>query len=111
MKIIPLAALAAAAAFAGAAEAGVTVTYENPGVVNTTATFTGVSGVETFDSLTPGQQPTPVTTDYGTGNGIQGTYSELHDRLAVAFGGGGNSNFASAAFDQTVSLTLTDQND
>ena len=41
--------VAAAAAMAGAAQAGITVTYEAPGVTNTTALF-DVLGKETFDS-------------------------------------------------------------
>ena len=45
--------VAAAAAMAGAAQAGITVTYEAPGVTNTTALF-DVLGKETFDSRAVG---------------------------------------------------------
>lgn len=109
MKILPLATLVAAMAIAGAAEAGVTVTYENPGVVNTTATFTGVSGVETFNSLSPGLQS--FSTDYGTGGVINGAYTNVVIRTPDSFGGAGNTNYAGADIVNTVDLTLTDTND
>lgn len=111
MKALPLAApIAAAISIAGAAQAGVTVTYENPGVVNTTTTFTGVNGVETFDSLSPGLASS-FSTDYGTGGVINGTYTDLTIRSADIYGGAGNTNFAGADSTHSITLSLTDQND
>jgi PEP-CTERM motif len=109
MKLIPLAALMAATALAGAAQAGVTVTYENPGVENTTATLGGPSGVETFNELSPGVQN--FTTDYGTGGVITGSYSNVVVRSADAFGGAGGTNFAGADFNHTITLSLTNTED
>jgi len=102
-------ALLATVSLAGAARAGVTVTYEAPGVENTTATLTGAQGVETFNSLSPGLQS--FTSNFGTpGGAITGQYSDVTIRTADEFGGAGGTNFASADSNDPITLTLTDTN-
>jgi hypothetical protein len=109
MKRYALAALIGAGLSAGAAHAGVTVTYENPGVENTTATLGGPHGVETFNSLNPGVQS--FSTDYGTGHVITGDYSDVVIRSPDIYGGAGGSNFAGADFTHTITLDLTNTAD
>lgn len=81
------------------------VTYEAPGVLNSTATFSS-SGVETFDSrpIADGQS---FNTDFGTGGVISGAYTGVDIRAANQYGGASASNFASIASSQGYSLALS----
>src|SRR5277367_4779679 len=75
------------------------LTYEAPGVQNSTATFS-VSGVETFDSLATGNDA-PFTTDFGTGGAITGTYSGpdgVQINNADQYGGAGGVGKYAVAF-------------
>lgn len=80
------------------ANAGFTVTYENAGVLNTTATF-DYTGVETFDSRSIDTNQT-FTTDFGTSSDpikITGTYKNVQIMEFDQYGGAGNSgNYAVA---------------
>lgn len=91
-----LLASAATLGFAAAASAAtVQVTYEAPGVQNTTAGF-DYKGVETFDTRGVGANQT-FTTDYGTTgqpSTITGSYSGVDIYAADVFGGSGGSNYA-----------------
>lgn len=92
--------LLASAATVGLATAAlaaptVLVTYEAPGVVNTTASFDYV-GVETFDSRAVGNNQS-FSSDYGTSgmpHEITGYYSGVDIYAADVWGGAGNSNYA-----------------
>ncbi len=81
MKLLIGAAIAALAA--GQALAGVTVTFENPGVQNSTAVF-DFMGVETFDDRSTGAGQTFGTT-FG-GSAISGVYSGVRIDAANQFG-------------------------
>jgi PEP-CTERM motif len=85
------------------------LTYEAPGVQNTTATFS-VSGVETFDSLPTGNDAT-FTTDFGTGGAITGTYSGpsgVQINPADLYGGaGGVGKYAVAFGSDPYSVSLS----
>ena len=85
------------------------LTYEAPGVQNSTATFS-VSGVETFDSLPTGNDAT-FTTDFGTGGAITGTYSGpngVQINPADLYGGaGGVGNYAVAFGSDPYSVSLS----
>jgi hypothetical protein len=96
---------AAAALLAGPALAGVVVTYENPGVQNSTATFDFV-GVETFDSRSLGAGQTFGTT-FG-GSEISGTYTNVRIDAANQYGSAGGSGnhavtFASGGYELSLS--------
>ncbi len=111
MKLGFLAAgVAAAALMAGSAQAGVTVTYEAPKVTNTTAAFSGGSGVETFNSRALGTGG--FTSTFGDNGVIEGTYSkEIEIKKQDNYGGEGGSNYA-VTFDQTgYSLSLNNLQD
>ena len=98
--------IATAALLAVPANAAFIVTYENPGVENSSAVFSS-SGVETFDGLPtgPGQN---VTTDFGTGGVITGVYSDLGVLPADQYGGaGGAGNYAVTFSSSGYSLDLT----
>lgn len=85
----------------GSALAGFTVTYEAPGVTNTTATF-DYKGVENFDSLALGVQS--FTTNFGTTGQpklITGTYSNVQINAADQFGGAGDTGNYGVAFANT----------
>ena len=107
MKLFTAAfALAAAAILPAAAQAAdFKVTYEAPGVQNTTATF-ATKGVETFDSRATGTQS--FKTDFGTKGVISGTYSNVGVNSADVFGGaGGTGNYAVTFSGGGYSLDLT----
>jgi hypothetical protein len=94
--------LAATFAVAGAAQAAVTVTYEAPGVQNTTKSLQS-SGVETFSGRSGGS----FTTNFG-GSPYTGRYDNVQVLNADQYGGAGGSGQYGAAFDQNgFSLTLT----
>ena len=80
------------------ANAGFTVTYENAGILNTTATF-DYTGVETFDSRNIGTNQT-FTTNFGTNSApvtITGEYQKVQIMKFDQYGGAGNSgNYAVA---------------
>ena len=82
----------AMAGMAGSAQAATwQLTYEAPGVVNTTSTFTSY-GVETFDGLATGTQT--YTSTYG-GSPYSGTYSQVQVLGFDQYGGaGGSGNYA-----------------
>ena len=108
MRIRLFAAAGAAAiamAAAGAAQAGITVTYENPGVTNTTAGF-DVVGVETFDSRAVGTGG--FSTNFGGNGVISGVYSaatQVH--AGDQYGGQGGSNYAVTFSGGGYTLDLT----
>ena len=90
---------------AGSAHAGFVVTFENPGVQNSTAAF-AFQGTETFDA-----QPTgfnSFTTDFGTGTVISGSYTGVQINPADQYGAaGGTGNYAVAFGNTPYSLDLT----
>ncbi|WP_448582463.1 Npun_F0296 family exosortase-dependent surface protein [Thermaurantiacus sp.] len=92
--------ISAAAAFALAAPAGavVIITYEAPGVQNTTATFDFV-GVETFDSRPTGTGLS-FTTDFG-GSEITGEYRNVQINDVDVFGGAGGTGKYAVTFSST----------
>ena len=111
MKLGFLAAgVAAAALMAGSAQAGVTVTYEAPGVTRTATTFSGGSGVETFDGANAVNGGFNST--FGDNGVISGTYSSgIQVYPNGVYGGEGGSNYA-VTFDQTgYSLSLKNVQD
>ncbi len=98
-----IAGIAAAAATASAAQAGITVTYELPGATNTTAGF-DVVGVETFDTRSSGG----FATDFGGNGVISGVYSSATQVYpADQYGGQGGSNYAVTFSEAGYSLSLT----
>ena len=106
MKLGFLAAgVAAAALMAGSAQAGVTVTYEAPKVTNTTTTFTGGSGVETFDganAVTGG-----FATNFSNNGVINGVYSSgVQVYPNGVYGGEGASKYAVTFNSAGYSLSL-----
>ncbi|MCV2216952.1 Npun_F0296 family exosortase-dependent surface protein [Thauera sp. Sel9] len=98
-----------------AATAGFTVTYEAPGVTNTTASFKprpdasgqDIVGVETFDNLTLGVHAS-YESDFGNGGlDIKGTYSNLNVVAANQYGGAsGNDQYAVAGLGVTSSYSI-----
>lgn len=95
---------------AGAAHAdNFALTYEAPGVQQSTATLS-VGGVETFDSVPTGYNA-PFKTDFGTGGAITGTYSGpfgVQINGADQYGGAGGAGRYAVAFGSTpYSLDLT----
>ncbi len=95
---------------AGVAHANFIVTYEAPGVLNTTAGFDYV-GVETFDSRSSGT----FTTDFGTTGQptvISGTYSNVQINTFDVYGGAGEDGKYAVAFAATpyeLSLSATNE--
>ena len=101
--------VAAAATMAGAAQAGITVTYEAPGVTNTTALF-DVLGKETFDSRAVGVGG--FSSNFGGNGVISGQYSastQVH--AGDQYGGEGGSNYAVTFDSNGYSLNLTSTQD
>lgn len=107
LHIIAAACLWAAAATSHAA---FVVTYEAPGLTNTTSTFDYV-GVETFDARGTGVKS--FTTTFGTSGKptvITGQYNHVQINKADVYGGAANSNYA-VAFGNTpydVKLSAVD---
>jgi hypothetical protein len=96
---------AIAALVSAPAMAGVTITYEGPGVQNTTATFDFV-GVETFESRSTGSGQT-FGSSFG-GSEISGTYSNVRiDAVNVYGSAGGVGNHAVTFTDEGYSLSLS----
>jgi hypothetical protein len=98
-------ACAIGAAALPASASAFTLTYEAPGVQNTTATFSAV-GVETFNerSVSNGQT---FTSTFGS-TGISATYSGVDIRSADEYGGaGGTGKFASASYSDPYSVTFS----
>jgi len=63
-------------------------------------------GVETFNSLSSGVQN--VTTDFGTGGSVTGTYTDVSVVPADQYGGaGGTGMYAEATFNTSYSLALS----
>ena len=106
MKIALLAAtIAAATIAAGSAQAGIVVTYENPGVTNTTADF-DVVGVENFDGRPTGTGG--FATSFGGNGAISGVYSSgLQINSGDKYGGQGASNYAVTFSGGGYTLDLT----
>jgi hypothetical protein len=107
--VVCAATLVAGVAVSCAAKADTFVlNYENPGVENSTATFS-VKGVETFDSRSTGVGA-GFATDFGTGGAITGTYSGVTGvqiNSADQYGGAGGTGNYIVAFNNTpYSLTL-----
>ncbi|WP_243453791.1 Npun_F0296 family exosortase-dependent surface protein [Sandaracinobacteroides saxicola] len=103
--------IGAVALLSTAGQAAVTVTYEAPGVVNTTAGFDFV-GVETFDSRPTGGG-TSFVTDFGTSGQstlITGRYSNVDIRDANQYGGAGGvgryaETFSGTGFELALSTS------
>lgn len=92
----------------GAAHAGDTfsVTFENPGVKNSTATFAS-KGTETFDTQATGSNQS-FSTDFGTGGTITGNYSGVDVLPADQFGGAeGTGNYGATFTSSSYSLDLS----
>jgi hypothetical protein len=93
MRTFVVSAAAAAAFLATPASAVATLTYEAPGVQNSTQTL-AVVGVERFDTRQRGSDRT-FTTDFGTGGLIQATYRDVRiDGPNVYGSAGGVGNHA-----------------
>ncbi len=90
--------VATALALSVPAGAVVVVTYEDPGVQNSTATFDFV-GVETFNARLPGAGQT-FTTDFG-GSEITGTYKNVQINTADQFGGADGTGLYAVTFSQS----------
>lgn len=85
-----------------------TISYENPGVQNSTIVLgPGITlGVETFDGRTLGTGG--FSTDYGTSGAITGTYSASTDVVPFdLYGGAGGANQYADAIGGTNGYTLT----
>jgi len=98
------AALAALSA-APAAHAAFLVTYEAPGVLNTTATF-DFKGVETFDGRASGS----FTTSFGTTGQdtvVTGSYTGVTINNADQYGGATNDRYAAASATTGYTLGLS----
>lgn len=117
IRFSPATLLFSAALLIGAAPANAAfvVTYEAPGVTNTTATFKpredasgkAIVGVERFNTL-PGIYDTYVS-DFGNGGlDISGTYSNLNVVAADQYGGadGTNDHYAVAGLNTTNSYSI-----
>ena len=101
--------LAAAATFAlsSVAQAAFVVTYEAPGVLNSSAPF-DFKGVENFSGRSSGT----FNTDFGTtgqGTVITGTYFDVQILGSDQYGGAGNDNYAAATRSSAYSLSLSAQ--
>ena len=99
-------AAACLAVLAGTSHAAFLVTYEAPGLTNTTSTFDYV-GVETFDNR--GTGVTTFTTDFGTAGQstvVTGNYNSVQIKTVDVYGGAGNSNYAVAFGTTPYELTL-----
>ena len=109
MKLFATALTIAAATLPATAQAtDFTVTYEAPGVQNSTATF-ATKGIETFDSRATGTQS--FKTNFGTNGVISGTYTGVGITPADVYGGaGGTGNYAStfSSTGYTLDLATTD---
>jgi hypothetical protein len=104
-----LALVAAALVSATSANAVIYVSYEAPGVQNTTAQFSSV-GVETFDSRTPSRSSSFNTT-FGNNGQISGRYSNVQVNRADQYGGaGGTGNYAVTFNGGGYNLSLTTTN-
>ena len=107
-----LSSVAAALLFASGAASADTfaISYENSGVQNASGVVTSKAnalGVENFDALSVGAGTT-VTTDFGTGGTITGTYTGVDIRAALQYGGaGGTGLFASTVTTQGYTLSLS----
>lgn len=97
---------------AAPAMAAVQVTYEDPGIQNTTTVF-DYSGVETFKSVSVGNHANYVT-DFGTSAApvvITGTYSDVTIRKADQFGGAeGKGRYAVAWNNAPYQLDISASN-
>jgi len=104
-RILPF---AAALSLAGVAHADTFhVTFEAPGVEQSTAAFSSM-GVETFDGVAQGGGQS-FSTDFGSGGVITGSYSGVDVLGADQYGGaGGTGNFASSFSGYSLSLSTTD---
>ncbi len=103
-----LAAAAACALFSSVAHAGIVVTYENAGAVNTTVAFSGGMGKETFDGRPLGSGG--FATTFGGNGVISGVYSDGIEVMDVdQYGGEGGSNYGVAwSGGYTLDLTSTE---
>lgn len=107
MRHIHATAAACLAVLAGTSHAAFLVTYEAPGVINTTSTFDYV-GVETFDGRGTGVKS--FSTDFGTtgqSTVITGQYNSVQINAVDVWGGAGNSNYAVAFGNTPYELTLS----
>lgn len=98
----------AALGVAGAAHADTFhVTFEAPGVLNSTAAFSS-KGVETFDGVGVGGGQ-DFATDFGSGGVISGNYSGVDVVGADQYGGAaGTGNFASSFSGYSLGLSTSD---
>jgi hypothetical protein len=104
-RVLPF---AAAVSLAGAAQADTFhVTFEAPGVQNSTAAFSSV-GVETFDGVAQGGGQS-FATDFGSGGVITGSYSGVDVLGADQYGGaGGAGSYASSFSGYSLNLSTSD---
>lgn len=105
MRLLPL---AAAVSLAGAAQADTFhVTFEAPGVEQSTAAFSS-RGVETFDGIGQGFNRS-FATDFGSGGVTTGSYAGVDVVGADQYGGaGGSGNFASTFGAYSLNLSTSD---
>jgi hypothetical protein len=97
--------VAVAAVTASAAQAGILVTYEAPGVTNTTATF-DVLGTENFNTRALGVGG--FATNFGGNGVISGQYSSTTQvNPGDQYGGQGGSNYAVTFGEGGYSLDIT----
>ena len=95
----------AAMAISPAAQAAFLVTYEAPGVLNTTATF-DYKGVETFEGRSSGT----FASDFGTTGQdtvVTGTYTGVTINNADQYGGASNDRYAAASAISGYTLGLS----
>lgn len=95
------------ALLAGSSHAAFLVTYEAPGVTNTTSTF-DYKGVETFNGR--GTGVTTFSTDFGTtgqSTVISGQYINVQIKPVDVYGGASNSNYAVAFGNTPYDVTLS----
>ncbi|WP_396956047.1 PEP-CTERM sorting domain-containing protein [Nitrosomonas sp.] len=105
----------ASAMIAGSAHAAFLVTYEAPGVVNTTTSF-DYKGVENFDLRTAANNQS-FGTDFGTASDpitITGSYAGVDIYKADLWGGAGNTGNYAVTFTTngyTLNLSAKDEDD
>lgn len=105
IRALALTAALAATGMAGAAKADVFhLTYEAPGVENSTTSFT-TGGFTTFDTRT---SEVGFTTTFHTGGAITASYSPVQINVADQYGGAGGTGKYAVAFAATpFTMSLT----
>jgi len=104
-SIAAVALVTAVTTLASPADASFIVTYEAPGVTNSTANF-AYSGVETFGNYV--RDNVAGSTNFGTAGRITGTYTGVNLRAADQFGGaGGTGSYAHIGDGSSYALALS----